>query len=132
MAMTTTMEALAMTLSKLLPARIPNPLRRSLILDDFFLACSRGRMTHAEREQAIWIMGVTGWRLENVVGVPNVLVAKMQAASVFLRDESAERGNSDVILTDAPVIKIDVEKEIKPVDTFGLTKSDDNDYTTED
>jgi hypothetical protein len=77
-------------MSKMRPARIPSRLRRSLILDDLFLACSAGHMTHSEREQAIWLMGATGWRLANVAGVPTLLVAKMKAASVFLRDESAE------------------------------------------
>jgi len=98
-------------------------MRRELILDDLIVACQTGLMTRKEKDQALWIMRVSSWTLENVTGVPTALVNKMKAASVFLQDEST------VIATSEPVTIIDAKKELEPIATFGLTPASDDDRT---
>lgn len=99
-------------------------MRRDLILDDFIMACQAGRMTRKEKDQALWIMRVSSWTLENVTGVPTELRNKMKAASVFLQDEA-----SAVPATIEPVTIIDAKKELDPIATFGLTAASDDDHT---
>jgi hypothetical protein len=87
-------------------------------------------MTKIERDKALWIMGATGWTLHNVVGIPTVLRDKMLAACPLLagnKDESAADECTETVAT-----IIDPVKELKPIETFGLTPARDEQHTYND
>jgi hypothetical protein len=85
---------------------MPKPMRKNLIFEDILLACQAGHMTTAEKNKALWIMRVSDWKLDNVVGIPTALVAKMRAASSFLNDDCDECEDAS-----APQTVIDAVKE---------------------